>query len=451
MQRIMNTNHTLRIGLASECITPSEPVWLYGYATEKRYRPFEGIAHDLHAKALAVEDARGHRAVLVTADLCVMRKPLADRVVTRIARRTGLPPEDILVNLSHTHSGPMIGEEDPRRWPLPPEMRERIGRYTDTLVERLAEAASGALADARPAGLAWGRGRVGFVRNRRVFDAQGNYRGMGPNPDGFTDPRVTVLRVDHPDGTLRALIGSLACHAVTLNQDNPRLCGDYPGFAQAALEARHPGLTALFVQGCGADANSHPRATPDQMDWAERQGEALAREIERVAAGELRPIRGPLHTARVMLDLPLRRRSRPELEAAVDGPESGAHNPRRILELLDRGETPAATHAAPVSVWRWADDLTLVGLPGETVSGYIPRMEQVFGPERLWVAGYCNEVFGYLPTSRIVREGGYEDRGLVYEIGQFDAAVEETVVDGVRRLARSLPESHGYRRQDTLV
>ncbi len=434
----MNENHTLHIGLSTVCITPSEPVWLYGYATEKRYRPYEGIEHDLHAKALAIKDAHGHKTVLVTADLCVMRKPLAERVAARIARRTGLSPEDILVNLSHTHSGPMIGEEDPRRWPLPPEMRERIGRYTDTLVEYLAESAAGALADLRPARIAWGRGRVGFVRNRRMFDSEGNYSGMKPNPAGFTDPRVTVLRVDNPDGTPRALIGSLACHAVTLSHDNPRLCGDYPGFAKAALEARQPGVTALFVQGCGADANSHPRATPDQMEWAKRQGEELAREVERVAAGKLRPLRGPLRTARTVLDLPLRRRSRAQLETAAAGPESTAHNPRRILEQLDRGKTPAETHPAPITLWRFADDLVLVALPGETVSGYIPRMEQIFDPDRLWVAGYCNEVFGYLPTAQIVREGGYEDRGLVYEIGQFDAAAEDVVVDGVRRLARTM-------------
>ncbi len=427
---------SLHAGLSTVCITPAEPVWLYGYATEKRYRPFDGIEHDLFAKALAVEDGEGHKAVMITVDLCVMRKPLAERVMARISRRTGLPPDDILVNLSHTHSGPMVGEEDPRCWPLPPEMRERIARYTDLLIDRLAEAAAGALADLRPARLSWGRGKVGFVRNRRMFDAQGQYTGMKPNPDGFTDPRVTVLRVDHPDGTLRALVCSLACHAVTLGPDNPRLCGDYPGFAKAALEARQPGITALFVQGCGADANSHPRSTPDQMEWAQRQGEELAREVEGVAAGELRPVRGPLRTARIVLDLPLRRMSREELEVAAAGPESTAYNPRRILRQLDRDETPADQYRAPVALWRLGDDLTLVALPGETVSGYIPRMEQIIDPDRLWVAGYCNEVFGYLPTAQIVHEGGYENRGLVYEVGLFDAAAEHTVVDGVQQLAR---------------
>lgn len=428
----------LRVGLSSVVITPLEPVWLYGYATESRYAPFTGKVHDLHAKAVAFEDAGGARSVLVTVDLCVLRKRESERVMARIAERTGLPPERVIVNLSHTHSGPMIGTEDPDRIPLPFDMQERIRNYTDFLTEQLADAAADALADLRPAIVSWGRGKVGFVRNRRMFDADGRYCGMKPNPDGFTDPRVTVLRVDEPDGTPRALVCSLACHAVTLGPKNLLLCGDYPGFAKELLEARRPGVLAMFVQGCGADANSHPRSTPDQMDWAKRQGEELADEVERVAEGALQPVRGPIRAAHAWLDLPLRRMTREELEEAANGRESTAYNPRRMLKQMERGEGLATSYRTPIALWRFGDDLTLAALPGETVSGFIPHVEEIVGPERLWVAGYCNEVFGYLPTARIVEEGGYESRGLVFEIGLFDADAEEAVAEGIRCLAKEV-------------
>ncbi|MFN2352418.1 MAG: neutral/alkaline non-lysosomal ceramidase N-terminal domain-containing protein [Kiritimatiellia bacterium] len=434
----MEPDLSLRVGLSSVCITPPEPVWLYGYSCAVRFTPYTGKEHELYAKTMAFEDAAGTRTVLMTLDLCVMRQNVAARLMARIIEQTGLAPEHIIVNLSHTHSGPMIGTEDPQRWPLPQDMRERIRDYTEFLIELLAEAAAKALADLRPARIRWGRGRVEFVRNRRMFDEQGKYSGMKPNPDGFTDPRVTVLRVDEPDGTLRALLCSLACHAVTLGPKNLQLCGDYPGFAKAALEAHHPGVTALFVQGCGADANSEPRGTPDQMECARRQGEQLAEEVARVAAGELQPVRGPIRAAQAGLELPLRQRTRAELETEATGPASTAHNPRRILELLDRGETPATTYATTISLWRFGNDLTLAALPGETVAGYIPRLEAIFDPARLWVAGYCNDVFGYLPTAQIIREGGYEDRGLVCDIGQFDADVENVMVEGLRRLGGTI-------------
>ena len=48
-----------RIGLASVCITPEEPVWLHGYASEARFRPFEGVLDDIYSKAMAIESEEG--------------------------------------------------------------------------------------------------------------------------------------------------------------------------------------------------------------------------------------------------------------------------------------------------------------------------------------------------------------------------------------------------------
>ena len=63
------------------------------------------------------------------------------------------------------------------------------------------------------------------------------------------------------------------------------------------------------------------------------------------------------------------------------------------------------------------------------------RSEAALGPERLWVAGYCNQVFGYLPAARIVAEGGHETVRLVEETGLFAAEAQDVVVATVRRLA----------------
>ena len=58
-------------------------------------------------------------------------------------------------------------------------------------------------------------------------------------------------------------------------------------------------------------------------------------------------------------------------------------------------------------------------------------------PNQLWVAAYCNDVFGYLPSSRVLGEGGYETRGLYSGVpGFFDPKAEEVVVRAVRELAR---------------
>ena len=86
-----------------------------------------------------------------------------------------------------------------------------------------------------------------------------------------------------------------------------------------------------------------------------------------------------------------------------------------------------------------------MGLSGEVVVDYVPLLEKALGPNQLWLAAYCNDVFGYLPSARVLREGGYETRGLYSGgAGFFDPSAEEVLVRKVRELAkeagRKLPE-----------
>ena len=84
-------------------------------------------------------------------------------------------------------------------------------------------------------------------------------------------------------------------------------------------------------------------------------------------------------------------------------------------------------------------------MPGEVVVDYVLDLEKALGPNQLWIAAYCNDVFGYLPSARVLSEGGYETRGLYAGgPGLFDAKAEEVVVQTVRELAkeagRKVPE-----------
>src|SRR4029077_6503108 len=108
----------------------------------------------------------------------------------------------------------------------------------------------------------------------------------------------------------------------------------------------------------------------------------------------------------------------------------------QLLAALDRGETPAKSYSCPLALWRFGDDLTLVGLSGEVVVDYVPLIEQVLGPKPLWIAAYCNDVFGYLPSARVLGEGGYETRGQ-YSGGAcfFAPEAQDTIVAAIRDLA----------------
>jgi len=211
------------------------------------------------------------------------------------------------------------------------------------------------------------------------------------------------------------------------------ISGDYTGHAQRLIEEQHPGVQAMFVQGCAGDANPYPRGT-HQM--ALDHGQELSSEVNRVLTTKLVSIRGPLHVAFGEAALPLAVPPREQLEKASKGKGAPAQVAQQILAKLDRGEKLPTQYACPASVWQFGDDLTLVALSGEVVVDYVRMLEDALGPNRLWIAAYSYDVYGYLPSARILREGGYETRGLYSGgIGVFGPDAQEVLVAKVRELA----------------
>ena len=202
----------------------------------------------------------------------------------------------------------------------------------------------------QPAQLSWGSGVVDFVMNRREFTPRGVI--LGVNPRGLADRTVPVLRVDGADGKLRAVLFGAAVHGTTLGPDNYQLCGDYAGFAQAAIQERYPGVQAMFMIGCAGDANPYPRGT---MELTKKHGKTLADEVCRVLDGKFRPVRGPLQIAFSRADLPLAALSRAQVEKlAANKRGAQAFAAGQMLAVLERGEKPADALHVPVhrlAVW----------------------------------------------------------------------------------------------------
>jgi hypothetical protein len=431
---------TWQAGVASTCVTPDEPLPLCGYDEPVRKRPFESVLDDIHTKALALKFGDDRPAVLITLDACMVVRPLARAIAQAVIDQTGLPRERIWFNISHSHSTPIMGlEPESFDWcPVPDEsMREKIRIYSRQLIKKIAATAQQAIDRLEPATLSWTNvGRIGFPFNRRKFDENGKYIGMAPNPNGSTDRSVPVLRVMRQgDQRPLAVVFGAACHPVTLGGNSLALSGDYAGIAQRDIENRLPGTIALFVQGCGADANSEPRGTQESVL---AQGDQLAREVCRVLVDEkFRQINGRLKTEYEEVPLPLAPcGSRVDLEAKAKSPYLG-YTAQRLLKTLDAGEPVPTEWVAPFALWRFGDDLTVVALPSEAVSEYATAMRKKFGPDRVWTAAYSNEKFGYIPSEKIVHEGGFEARGLSWPgLGWFGPEIQKTILDIVERLDR---------------
>jgi len=101
-----------------------------------------------------------------------------------------------------------------------------------------------------------------------------------------------------------------------------------------------------------------------------------------------------------------------------------------------RGEPLEDHHGAPVAVWQFGSDLTLVALSGEVVGEYVPLIDRALGPLKLWTAAYCNAVSGYIPTRATLERGGYECRGLYEGTGFYAPETENVLVRTAADLAK---------------
>jgi len=431
----------------SVVITPDEPMWMAGYAA--RTKPSEGEVHDLYAKVLALEDEQGARLVIVTVDLIGIPRPTRDWLEAQVRQRYKLGPEALLLSASHTHSGPVVRETrysiyGNTLYGLSPEQIQQSNRYVDDLQQKLLEMIGRAIENLAPAKLGYTHARAGFAMNRRLPTETG-FRNS-PNPDGPVDHDVPVLRIDGPDGKLRAMLFGYACHNTTLS--GYEFCGDYAGFAQQYLQEMHPEAVAMFIAGCGGDQNPYPRGGPQTLEYCMQHGRALANGAEAALTVWARPVSGPIQATldTVTLDF-AEPPSREQLEEQTKSKDKyEARHAQVLLKELDETGAIRKTYPYPVQVVRFGDDLTMIALAGEVVVDYSLRLKSELAGPAVWVAAYCNDVFGYIPSVRVLSEGGYEagDAMRYTDLpGPFAPSVEERIVAKVHELVQETGTKNG--------
>ena len=421
-----------RAGVSRVVITPETSLWLSGYAA--RNKPAEGKTHDLFAKALALEDAKGQRLVLVTTDLLGLPRDLSVAVAEEVEKKTSLPRANLMLTSSHTHCGPVVRGNLVDMYDLPPDQPAKLSAYREELRTKLVQVAVASLQELKPAKLSIGKGIARFAVNRRQKTDKGVI--IGVDPEGPVDHDVPVLRVAAPNGELRAVVFGYACHNTTL--DFYQYCGDYAGFAQSDLEAKHPGVQAMFWMGCGGDANPNPRRT---LELAQKHGKELADAVEAALHQPLTEIRGPFLAKYTTISLPLGKLPTREQWVADTLSKNRPLRMRaeRLLKVLDGGGAIDDHYAHyPIQVWRLGEGLTWIALGGEVVIDYNLRLKKELGPKpTLWITAYANDVMAYIPSARVLAEGGYEpDSSMIYYgmPTKWSPEVEERIISKVKEL-----------------
>ncbi len=406
-----------------------------GYAA--RTRPADGKLTELWAKAIVLEDRDGNRGIVLTLDLVGIDREMSQTICDSLKEKYGFSRDQIAICCSHTHSGPVVGRNlGPLHYLLLDEAQRQavddwVAKFQTQVVAMVGEAV-GKLA---PSELTWGSGTASLAVNRRenpaatvpLMRTEGKL--VGPS-----DSDVPVLAVRDANEKLTAVLFGYACHATT--QSGYQWSGDYPGYAQIDLEKENPGCVALFFAGCGADQNPLPRGTEK---LAQHYGRQLASAVESVLlTSKMHPVEGTLRTSYAEIGLPLDTlptRETIELNSKSENRYEAARA-KMLLAQIDSGGPLSPTYPYPVSVWSIGNDLQFVTLGGEVVVDYAIRLKNELAQTQTWVAGYANDVMAYVPSRRVLAEGGYEGGGAMVYYGLptvWSPRIENDIVHEVHR------------------
>ncbi|MBC8351026.1 MAG: neutral/alkaline non-lysosomal ceramidase N-terminal domain-containing protein [Planctomycetes bacterium] len=434
---ISDADAAWKAGVAKTKITPETPMAMSGYGG--RDNPADGKLTDLWAKVAVLEDASGNRGVIITLDLVGIDRTLSQAICHSLHEKYGLERAQIAICTSHTHTGPVVGRNlGPLHYLiLPPEQQALIDEYAAVLHAKVVAVVGDALADVRPSQLSWGTGHATFAVNRREnkpYDKAREWRTAG-KLKGPIDHDVPVLAIHGESnatgeaGALRGVVFGYACHSTTLAFT--QWSGDYPGYAQIELEQLHPGCVAMFWAGCGADQNPLPRST---VELAQHYGRRLADAVDFVLlTSELLPLSDGLTTKYTEVDLALGELPTKE-QIETDTKSTNRYvvaRAKMLLEEIADGRPLSPTYPYPVQTWRIGSDIQFVTLGGEVVVDYAVRLKAELSGTKTWVAGYANDVMAYIPSRRVLTEGGYEGGGAMVYYGLptvWSPEVENSIV-----------------------
>jgi neutral ceramidase len=442
----------LLAGAAAANITPEIGIAMGGYSA--RQGTATG-AHDRLFARTAVFSDGSTSLVISVCDLVGIGSQVVGRIRQLAESELGIPPANVLVAATHTHSGPL--DVNPTE-PTP---------FGETLAQGVLRSIREAVAALQPVSLKVGNVSVDTIsQNRR-------------DPAGPIEEVATVLAAVPEGGGRPAItIVNYACHSTVLEHDNMEYSPDFPGSMVRFLE-REIGGTAIYLQG--AAGNINPVWMRHDFAEVERVGGILgaaatrlvheleplgegqwcinlswSENVEKQSPGTLLSATAPLAATQITLELPRRpMRTQADLRAELDQLEaerSGAPDLLTRHELTARinqlrvewavagraAQGPPRSAIAPVEIqaMRLTDECGLVSLPGEFFVETGNAIRAAAGVPNLLIAGYANAMLGYVPPESAFPSAGYEVGRADFE-PKAERAISEAAVAAVRSLYRA--------------
>ncbi len=392
----------IKAGAAKVQIPAPTGVGLAGYYHE---RIATWIRDGLFAHALLLE-REGTTLAFVSVDILCMDAPQADAAKKLIEAQTGIPPQNVLLHATHTHTAPL-----PWRDALLPHNDE----FVNALPQFIAESVVKAKQNMFPALLVPGRETVkdvGSNRLARLRDGSEMFsKGNGIGLAGPVDRELQALRVCDLDGETRAFLVNFAMHPDTIGGGTADfISADWPGeIGKALSQVYGEDVITVFMNGCCGDLNhglDHPTRRQPRIPHAISMGRAIAG-ATMAAIEQSEPMESTVLAAQLdYLELPYYTRDAEflaEVEVArkrMKGWDSA------LVMSSDAWDHDGKTGHVPVQVLR-CGDILFIGLPGEIFTRWGLELKHWSPAPYTFVIEQANANFCYIPTTDQALRGAY--------------------------------------------
>jgi len=425
----------MKAGFAKVNINPPIGTRMTGFGSRDRDHGCEAIHDDIYVRALYLA-CEGQEVLIMGFDLLFFSRDEADRYKGAIGRKVDLAPSQILLNTSHTHTGPKVGT-----WLYePPSDRFYLQMLEDAITNAACHARDAAVEVTIQAGITWSA----LPMSRRVKLENGKVdRTLRPNPDGPVCGVLPICLLKASDGTPVCLLFSVSCHPSTIS--GFEISAEYPGVAIERLDAHLGKSCSLFLLGAGGDAkpsviNGGERWRSGTWDDVTKAGTMVANEVIQALDVGLVAIEPDLRAHAVETELPMEPDiGRSGYEALLSDPNTDRTTKlwaEEKLTCLERGYAlptmvPVTIHGVQIG-----KGLRIVGIEGEAVGELGCLVLDFYAAGITFPLGYTNGAQLYLPTDAMLDEGGYEVVSY-YEYRQparLAKGIEATLTDALCQL-----------------
>lgn len=418
----------MRAGFATADITPATGMERPG----NYYKILTDSIHDPLRVRAAVLDSGGVVLAVVGVDTLALPEAVVADARRRIAERTGIPGECVMIAASHTHSGgPLKGNFAPDFADAPALIRELAidesvassALYREWVAAQIATAVERAHAGRRPARLSVGRGeerealfnRRFRMRDGRVYTHPGKGNPDIVEPAGPVDPEVGVIGAWDESGALLGCLVDYGCHCTT---SPGGASADYVHYLERVIQGTFGAdAVVVFLAGAAGDVTQVDNGSMREREfgerWARHVGARVGAEAVKVLVTAEPGVEGPLaHDSRV-LDVERRPPSPARLAAARACIEAGPSEPGPdaawlfakeivILDHLVRTRPPVAVEVQALQI----GPAVLVSNPAEyfAESGLAIKAGSPF--PYTFVVSLANGCAGYVPPRRAFEPGG---------------------------------------------